>query len=267
MRLPECWQFRAMITSTASRQMKNLSKLCQKSKARREQGVFVVEGEKMFREMPRDWLSQVYVSESYYKKKGGIAFDTVPYEIVDDAVFKAVSDTVTPQGILCVVKQPSYSLDKLQELENPCFLLLEDIQDPGNLGTMMRTGEGAGVSAVIMSKGCVDIFNPKTIRSTMGSVYRVPFLYVDELGGVVEQLKMRGIGVYAAHLRESVDYDQISYKEGCAFLVGNEGNGLSEELSRKATCCVKIPMQGQVESLNAGVAASILMYEAYRQRR
>lgn len=222
----------------------------------------------MFREVPARLLERIYISESYYnRKKLHTDFDRFPYEIVEDGVFKTVSDTVTPQGIMCVVRQPKYCMEDWLDVTNPCFLLLEDIQDPGNLGTLMRTGEGAGVTAVIMSKGCVDIFNPKTIRSTMGSVYRVPFLYAEELGNVVETLKERGIGVYAAHLMESVDYDKVSYRSGCAFLIGNEGNGLSDELSRQATKCIRIPMQGQVESLNAGVAGSILMYEAYRQRR
>ena len=257
-----------MITSAANQQLKNLTKLFQKPKARREQGVFVVEGEKMFQEAPEELLERTYISETYYnRKKLHTDFDKFPYEIVEDGVFCAVSDTVTPQGIMCVVRQPRHCLEDWLGVDNPCFLLLEDIQDPGNLGTLVRTAEGAGVTAVIMSRGCVDIFNPKTIRSTMGSVYRVPFLYAESLGCVVDALKARGVEVYAAHLMESVDYDKVSYRGGCAFLIGNEGNGLSDELSRQATRCIKIPMQGQVESLNAGVAGSILMYEAYRQRR
>lgn len=257
-----------MITSTSNQQIKNVIKLCQKSKARREQDVFVVEGEKMFSEVPQNMLQQVYVSETYYnRKKLDLEQLGIPFEIVSDSVFKAISDTVTPQGILCVVKQFHYTIDQLLATENPCFLILEDVQDPGNLGTIIRTGEGAGVTAVIMSKGTVDIYNPKTIRSTMGSIYRVPFLYTDDVKGLVAQLKDKEIGVYAAHLQDSTDYDRLFYKEGCAFLIGNEGNGLSDELSACATRYIKIPMEGEVESLNAAVAASILMYEVYRQRR
>lgn len=257
-----------MITSTSNQQIKNVIKLCQKSKARREQDVFVVEGEKMFSEVPRELLQQVYVSETYYnRKKLDLEQSDFPFEVVSDSVFKSISDTVTPQGILCVVKQLRYDMEELLNANNPCVLILEDIQDPGNLGTIMRTGEGAGVTAVIMSKGTVDIYNPKTIRSTMGSIYRVPFLYTDDVKGLVGQLRDKGIGVYAAHLQDSTDYDKLSYKEGCAFLIGNEGNGLSDELSREATQYIKIPMEGKVESLNAAVAASILMYEVYRQRR
>lgn len=222
----------------------------------------------MFREVPGEWLEKVYISESYYnKKKHDSDMTGISYEIVQDNVFKAVSDTMTPQGILCVVRQPVYDAGELLDKARPCFLLLEDIQDPGNLGTIMRTAEAAGVDAVIMSRGCVDIFNPKVIRSTMGAVYRVPFLYEDNLEQFVQRLKERSIEVYAAHLQDSVDYDSISYQNGCAFLIGNEGNGLSEALSSAATGYIKIPMKGKVESLNAAVAASVLVYEVYRQRR
>ena len=151
--------------------------------------------------------------------------------------------------------------------KNPFLLILENLQDPGNLGTILRTAEGAGVTGVILSKGCVDLYNPKTIRSTMGSVYRVPTLYTEDLCQTVEVLKKHGICSYAAHLKGANFYDQENYQSGTAFLIGNEGNGLTEELTEKADTLIRIPMEGQLESLNAGVASAILMYEAYRQRR
>lgn len=257
-----------MITSTSNQQIKNLIKLCTKSKARKEQNVFVAEGEKMFFEAPKELLEKVYVSETYYNRK---KLDLKSYEhildVVDDKVFKAISDTITPQGVLCVIRRQEYDLKELMSKEKPCFVLLEDVQDPGNLGTIIRTAEGAGVTAVIMSKGTVDIYNPKVIRSTMGSIFRVPFLYVEELQAVVKNMQQSGINVYAAHLKDSVPYDKRSYIEGTAFLIGNEGNGLTDQLTDTATGCVHIPMEGNVESLNAAVATSILIYEAYRQRR
>ena len=158
-------------------------------------------------------------------------------------------------------------LEDLFQKDNPLFLILEDIQDPGNLGTMVRTAEGAGVTGVLLSRGCVDIYNPKTIRSTMGSIYRVPFLYTDDLLGDMDKLHEKGIVTYAAHLKGKGFYDEESYKGPTAFLIGNEGNGLTDELSEKAKQYIKIPMEGQLESLNAAVAAAILMYEASRQRR
>jgi len=148
------------------------------------------------------------------------------------------------------------------------LLLLENLQASRQVWeSILRTAEGAGVTGVILSKGCVDLYNPKTIRSTMGSVYRVPTLYTEDLCQTVEVLKKHGIRSYAAHLKGANFYDQENYQSGTAFLIGNEGNGLTEELTEKADTLIRIPMEGQLESLNAGVASAILMYEAYRQRR
>lgn len=256
-----------MITSASNQKVKNLNNLIQKSKARREQDVFITEGSKMFLEADIDRIREVCVSESFYAK--GIAREKIEkcnFEVLSDEVFKKVSDTQTPQGILCVMKQYHYGLDDLFRKENPLFLILEDIQDPGNLGTMVRTAEGAGVDGIIMTKATVDIYNPKTIRSTMGSIYRMPFMYTEDLLGVMKQLQEKKVQLYAAHLKGNQYYHELDYKGGTAFLIGNEGNGLKEETAAAADVYMKIPMQGQVESLNAAVASVILMYEAARQR-
>ena len=256
-----------MITSASNQRVKNLVNLIQKAKARREQDVFITEGVKMFLEADMDRIKEVYVSESFYEK--GNAREKIEqcnYEVLSDDLFKKVSDTQTPQGILCVMRQYHYGLDDLFQKENPLFLILEDIQDPGNLGTMVRTAEGAGVDGVIMTKATVDIYNPKTIRSTMGSIYRMPFMYTDDLPGVMKQLQEKKVTLYAAHLKGNSFYHELDFKGGTAFLIGNEGNGLKEETAQAADVYMKIPMQGQVESLNAAVASVILMYEAARQR-
>ena len=177
-----------------------------------------------------------------------------------------MSDTQTPQGILCLVKIPSYSLEDVLAGENPLILVLEDLQDPGNVGTILRTGEGAGVTGVIMSRNTVDLFNPKTIRSTMGSVYRMPFFCAEDMGAVMDALSARRICTCAAHLRGERSYTQEDYRRPCAFLIGNEGNGLSDSLAGRADRLVRIPMAGKVESLNAAIASAVLMYEANRQR-
>lgn len=257
-----------MITSTANAQVKNLAQLIKKAKARTEQGVYIVEGVKMFQEAPEQEIVKAYISEDLYEK--GTCrekLSKIPYEVLKKDVFDHVADTKTPQGILCVLKQKKYTLEQLTEGKSPLLLVLENLQDPGNLGTMMRTAEGAGVTGVLLSRGCVDIYNPKTIRSTMGSIYRVPFLYTEDLLKAMDLLHEKGISTYAAHLKGKGYYDEESYKGPTAFLIGNEGNGLSEELSEKAGQYIRIPMEGQLESLNAAVAAAILMYEASRQRR
>lgn len=260
-----------MITSLSNGRVKNVIQLMKKSKLRREQGVFVVEGLRMVREAPADRVLEVYASESFLRKEENrncLKTEVgCPFETVSDEVFARMSDTVSPQGILCVVRQKVYSLAELLSAQNGTFLVLEDVQDPGNLGTMLRTGEGAGIAGVIMSSQTVDLYNPKVIRSTMGSVYRVPHLYVDDLKETLQCMKDRGIHTYAAHLAGSSDYDSFSYTEDTAFLIGNEGNGLTKETADLAEYKIRIPMLGQVESLNAAVSASVLMYEALRQRR
>lgn len=257
-----------MITSTGNPQIKELVQLQKKSKSRNERKVFIVEGIKMFLEAPKDRIEKVYISETLYnKKKKELNLEKLKVEILSDKVFSHVSDTKTPQGILCIVRQIVTTLEEILQQENPHLMILDNLQDPGNMGTIIRTAEGAGVTGVIMSKESVDIYNPKTIRSTMGSVYRMPFLYVEELQELLQKLKEKGVKTYAAHLHGKNFYDEEDYRTGCAFLIGNEGNGLREEIAEKADIWVKIPMYGQVESLNAAIAASVLMFEASRQRR
>lgn len=221
----------------------------------------------MFAEAPTEWIRQVYVSESFLEKEENRRLlGNTAYEILSDGVFKNISDTQTPQGVLALLQQPSYELEEL--LREPAHLLvLEDIQDPGNLGTMFRTGEGAGISGIIMSRGTVDVFNPKVVRSTMGSIFRVPFYVAEDLPGTIRLLQSHGVTPYAAHLQGSCSYEEPDYTKPSAFLIGNEGNGLSDEIADLADCRIRIPMEGKVESLNAAIAATLLMYEAARQRR
>lgn len=257
-----------MITSIANPQVKELLQLQKKSKARNERGIFIVEGVKMFQEAPREWIEKVYISESFYNKRGKeMDFRGLKAEILADKVFSHVSDTKTPQGILCLVKQRMIKLEDMLKENAPFLMVLDNLQDPGNLGTIVRTAEGAGVTGIIMSRDTVDIYNPKTIRSTMGSVYRMPFFYVEDLPEFLDELKEKGVKTYAAHLEGSNNYDEEDYRGACAFLIGNEGNGLRPEVADRADIRIKIPMQGQVESLNAAIASAILMYEVSRQRR
>lgn len=257
-----------MITSTSNPQVKRLLQLQKKSKARNEEHVFIVEGLRMFIEVPKERVEKVYISESFYnKKKDELNLYGMDHEILADRVFEHVSDTKTPQGILCVIRQKQYSLQEVLKVKNPHFIVLDNLQDPGNVGTIVRTAEGAGVDCVFLSKDCVDLYNPKTIRSTMGSIYRMPIIYIEDTLQLLEQFKKNGIKSYAAHLDGKNDYDKENYQEGTAILIGNEGNGLREEISQNADVWVKIPMKGKVESLNAAIAASVLMFEVFRQRR
>ena len=231
-----------MLTSLNNAKVKRVAELSKKAGARNKEDVFIVEGIRMFREAPSDRIVECYVTEEFLEKCDCMdRLSECSYELVSEEVFKKISDTQTPQGILCVVKQYHYRLEELLQKENPLLVLLEELQDPGNLGTILRTGEGAGIDGIIMSKKTVDIYNPKTIRATMGSIYRVPFLYTESLEQVLLQLKEKKIHTYAAHLQ------------------GKETADLAEKY-------IKIPMKGQLESLNAAVAAAILMYEAASKR-
>jgi len=274
-----------MISSTANSQVKQVAALGKKARYRKETGLFVVEGPKMFEELPLDRIESVYVTENFLKaerqkatasgdKNGSSAMileklkKIRKVETVTDDVLKAMSDTQTPQGILALAKQYQYSLkDVLKASGKAHLMILETLQDPGNLGTILRAGEGAGITGVIMNEDTADIYNPKVIRSTMGSVFRVPFVYVSDLKETLRELKTAGIHLYAAHLKGVNSYDKEDYTGDIGFLIGNEAKGLSDEIAELADTYVKIPMAGKVESLNAAIASSILMYETARQRR
>lgn len=261
-----------MITSTSNAKIKRIVQLRKKKKARDAEGVFLVEGIRMFREIPEKLLQEIYISESCEEKEGkeirrrASACGIRP-ELVSDGVFAYLSDTQTPQGILCVVGQLSYSLEEVADASCPHMLVLDRLQDPGNVGTILRTAEGAGVTGILLDGECADIYNPKTIRSTMGSIFRMPFYYIQDLEEGIRYLKKRGICTYAAHLEGKRAYDEEDYRRPCAFLIGNEGNGLRPEIADLADTYIRIPMAGEVESLNAAIASAVLMFEAGRQRR
>lgn len=272
------------ITSLSNNRIKEAALWSAKARERRKADVYLVEGRKMFLEAPEAELQEIFVADSLWERletEEGAELDAqlkkrlweldaegrLPVFLVTDEVLRKIADTQTPQGIVCVLKQKHYTLEQLITKKNPLLVVLEDLQDPGNLGTILRTGEGAGITGVIMSKDTVDLYNPKTIRATMGSVYRVPFVYAEDLKQVLATLKEAGITSYAAHLNGTKYYDSFDFRKGTAFLIGNEGNGLQTETAEQADVYLKIPMKGKLESLNAAVATSILMYEANRQRR
>ena len=271
--------------------IKEIQKLTEKSKARREAGLFVIEGPRMFIETPLEWIDEIYVTQRFLDNAdSGLSASSAEsvenshsdystsirasemitwmnHEVVTEEQMKKLTDTVTPQGILCVVRQPSYTMeDIINHPGHRLIMILEDIQDPGNLGTIFRTAEGAGASGIIMTKGCADLFNPKVVRSTMGSIYRVPFFVTDDIEQTISLVKNAQIEVFAAHLKGEYFYDEIEYKDA-AFLIGNEGRGLKDSTASLADTYIKIPMSGELESLNASMAAGILMYEHNRQIR
>ena len=266
-----------MITSVSNDRVRRVVSLVEKSKARREEDAFVIEGMKMLREAPVLQVREVYVTERFLdgaSEEDKEILWRYGAEPVSEEVMKKMAATQTPQGVLAVVSQYHYTLVEVIEGYNqddkgakPLMLILENIQDPGNLGTMLRSGEGAGVTGIIMSKGSADVYNPKVIRSTMGSIFRMPFIYVESVPEILKQLKDSGIHTYAAHLKGEKNYDEFDYTQPTAFLIGNEGNGLTKETADSADTYILIPMKGEVESMNAATSSAILTFEASRQRR
>ena len=250
-----------VLSSISNPKLRRVRELLDRSRARKKEDAFVVEGIRMFREIPEDRLMETFISEKFHEENPSIRGSVVKNE-----VFQKLSDTRTPQGVLAVVRQRHYTLPDILQGKNGLWLILEGIQDPGNLGTMIRTGEGAGISGIIMDRNTADFYSPKTVRSTMGAVFRVPFFYTEDLAGTVREIKKTGITTYAAHLDGKKMYHEIDYADRTAFLIGNEGNGLSDELTSLADIKLRIPMQGQVESLNAAISAALLMYRYMTER-
>lgn len=183
---------------------------------------------------------------------------------VTDEVLASVSDTKTPQGVVAVAGMPDRELCLAG---NPLVIVADGISDPGNLGTLVRSAAAFGLAGVVLTGGTVDVYNPKCVRATMGSVFRIS---VKELMGAVDAisfLKERGLSVVASHARAGIPCHAYDFTSPSAILVGNEARGLPPEALELCDARVQVPMPGSAESLNVGVAAAILMYEAVRQRR
>ena len=193
---------------------------------------------------------------------------------IGDKSFAKLSETVTPQGIGAVIKIPWADLqDPADVFSVPNtgrfgILILENLQDPGNMGTIIRTADAAGFRAILCSKGTVDIYNSKVLRSTVGSLFRFPVLQMDFTGpALADCLKAAGYSCIAAHPRGGVSLFEADLTGKMAVCIGNEAGGLSEELLARCDRTVTIPMPGGTESLNASVAAALMMYEVMRQQR
>ena len=254
------------ITSFSNKKIKEAAALLKKASQRRDQREFIAEGPKIFAEIPPEMITRVFAGESLWRAAPEELREEIEKHeayIVEDDIFAKISDTKTPQAIMAQVC--------MREPEDVCaaadaYVITERLQDPGNLGTIIRSAEAAGF-AVIMDRGTVDIYSPKVVRSTMGAILRVPFMYTGDLAQTAAHLREKGVRIYAAHLRGERPYDREDYTGASAFLIGNESAGLSDEAAALADTYIRIPMLGRVESLNASVAASVLMFEAARQRR
>ena len=237
-------------------------------KNRDKEGVFVAEGLRFISEVPADWAVEAYVISDTFANENDISMyeDKAEVLCMPDTLFASVCDTENPQGILAVCKKLSWDTDAVFAKEKPFFILAEELNDPGNLGTVIRTADACGADAVFLSKGSVDLYNTKVLRSTMGSMFHVPVFQNVDLHEISAKLKENNIPLYAAHLKGDTYPYGLDLENACAFIIGNEARGLSDDAADLCDRWVKIPMPGQAESLNASIAAGVLMYEVVRQR-
>lgn len=227
-------------------------------KGREEQQAFLVEGVRMVREA----LSSSFSVKALLVREDcdpGFPFPSgIPVFLLPVHVFQSVCDTKTPQGIAAVLEL------RVRSAFGNRLLALDGVQDPGNVGTIIRTADAAGFDGVLLSPDCADLFSPKVLRSTMGSVFRLGFSFPSSLPAELEKLKAEGFSILSSQLDGDPFYNRKEVAPSFVLIVGNEGNGISEAVKAVATHRLCLPMRGGAESLNAAVAAGIMMYDLTR---
>ncbi len=238
--------------------------LLEKRKARHKEHLFVVEGPHLVEEAGELIKFAIYSENllivSKLKEKGIDCYKISRQQFAD------ISEVETPQGILAVVREQKFELRDVLKGTNPLVVFCIGVQDPGNLGTIFRTADAVGATGVVLSRGTVDLYNGKVIRSTMGSLFHLPIVQADDEKETIEYLKGRKIRIVATDVSAGKDYFSADFKGATAILVGNEGAGLPKEIINISDEVVKIPMPGKAESLNVGVSTAVVLYEALRQR-
>jgi len=227
-------------------------------KGRKETGCFLVEGRKMVEEA----LTSAFPVAAVLVEDGRQGEFCLPADLpvyaMPEHVLAAVCDTRTPQGIAAVVRMAEVPL------QGKRLVAMDGVQDPGNVGTIIRTADAAGFDGVILSVQCADVFSPKVLRATMGSIFRMGVRVTDDLPGLLAQMVQEGASVLSSQLDGEPFYQRRPLNERFVLVIGNEGNGVTDEVKNVATHRVKLPMRGGAESLNAAVAAGIMMYELTR---
>ncbi len=246
-----------MITSKTNEFIKHVKSLHQK-KYRDEYKEFFVEGKKLVIEAIEEKMNIIKIIICKELFEDNIDFKDI--EFVDKKIFEYISDTKTPQGIMAIIK-----VQEIQKVKGDTIFALDNIQDPGNLGTIIRTLDCAGINNLLLSNGTVDCYNPKTVRSTMGAIYRVNVQENVDLKFKLNELKKEGYKIIITSLDANIYHYDLDFKDKCVIVIGNEANGVSKEIQSMADVKVKIPMLGRTESLNASVAASLMAYERVRK--
>ncbi|WP_010099082.1 TrmH family RNA methyltransferase [Ornithinibacillus scapharcae] len=241
-----------MLTSVKNDKVKGWKKLHNR-RDRMKSNTFLIEGFHLIEEaIASNWqIEEIIIKENVTVPEW---VTSLPVVEVSENVFQHISQTKTPQGIAAVVHFKQFN-----DITGDYVLLLDRIQDPGNLGTIIRTADAAGFDAVILGEGTVDVYNDKVIRSTQGSIFHIPVIQ-DNLIERIDDLKNDGYRIWASALTNSKDYHSIKATSKIALIMGNEGAGIQEQLLNMADEMIKIPIYGKAESLNVSIAAGILMY-------
>lgn len=251
-----------MITSGQNKALKQARSLSLR-KGREKSGLFAIEGARAVGDAFRRGaeLKYVFAREDYR----GIPDVKCPVYILPARLFAELSETGAPQGILAVCKVKKASLSDIAPGENSLVIICENLQDPGNLGSIIRTADAVGACGAALTKGCVDLYNPKTVRATMSSIFAFPIATGVDISEAAERLKKAGVKIFAGALSDQATglYD-ADFSGKAAIIVGNEGAGLSEKALALADHVIKIPMKGGAESLNAAAACAVMAYEHFR---
>lgn len=241
-------------------------------KEREEKGLFFIEGLRIVDEAlsagaPIKYavLSGSFAAGAGLETAARLEAADVKTYVLPDSLFEALSETKTPQGLLAVLELRRRRFDGAG-FSGSLFVLLENIRDPGNMGTIIRTADAAGFSGVVAAGGCVDVYNPKVLRSTMGSVFHIPVFCHGDVADALSVFKAGGFKTAASHISGSHTIYEADLTLPTVLVIGSEAEGISREVEEASDMLVRIPMPGRAESLNASVAAGVMMYEALRQR-
>lgn len=262
---------RKRITSKNNPVLKECIRLSQK-KYRDREGKYLIEGENLIREAVLSGVTPETILICEGSRFEREMPDGVPPDpdteicLLPPELFRKAADTVTSQGILGVVRKRTDAREQILEANSPesRYVVLDRLQDPGNIGTIIRTAEAAGFRCVIFVRGTGDPFAPKVVRAAAGALFRVPMLFVEDTEDLIAFVRKLGKRLVVTCLDDAVPYEEAGLGAGDAIVIGNEGNGCDRELIRQADLRITIPMQGKIESLNASVAAGILLYETCR---
>lgn len=261
-----------VISSKENRFVKLWRQLSADGRARRKQRLFACEGARLCMDAA---LSGICISAVLYTEKAADTYAAQLQPVLDAAqntvkitpqLAQYMADTASPQGVFCICEMPKNAVQPSVLSLNGRYLALEDMQDPANLGAVIRTAEALGLDGLLLSVGCCDAYSPKVLRGSMGGVFRMPLLLVDNMISAVTALREKGFRVYACV--PDADAENVcdtSLGDGCIPLIGNEGNGLRKETIAACDARITIPMGGRAESLNAAMAAGIIMWELKRR--